>query len=40
MDFHNQSDLFQLSLIYEKFLKDMGSDGGNRVEKSFLRFSF
>jgi len=32
MDFHNQSDLFQLSLIYEKLLKDMGSDGGNAGE--------
>ena len=32
MDFHNQSDLFQLSLIYEKLLKDMGSDGGNSGE--------
>jgi len=32
MDFHNQSELFQLSLIYEKLLKDMGSDGGNSGE--------
>ncbi len=32
MDFHNQSDLFQLSLIYEKLLKEMGSDGGNSGE--------
>ncbi len=32
MDFHNQADLFQLSLIYEKLLKDMGSDGGNAGE--------
>ena len=32
MDFHNQSDLFQLSLIYKKLLKDMGSDGGNSGE--------
>ncbi len=32
MDFHNQSDLFHLSLIYEKLLKDMGSDGGNAGE--------
>ncbi len=32
MDFHSQSDLFQLSLIYEKLLKDMGSDGGNSGE--------
>lgn len=32
MDFHNQSDLFQLSIIYEKLLKDMGSDGGNSGE--------
>lgn len=32
MDFHNQADLFQLSLIYEKLLKDMGSDGGNSGE--------
>lgn len=32
MNFHNQSDLFQLSLIYEKLLKDMGSDGGNAGE--------
>ncbi len=32
MDFHSQSDLFQLSLIYEKLLKDMGSDGGNAGE--------
>lgn len=32
MDFHNQSDLFQLSLVYEKLLKDMGSDGGNSGE--------
>jgi len=30
--FHKQSDLFQLSLIYEKLLKDMGSDGGNSGE--------
>lgn len=27
MDFHNQSDIFQLSLIYEKLLKDMGGAG-------------
>lgn len=32
MDFHNQTDLFQLSQIYEKLLKDMGSDGGNSGE--------
>ncbi len=32
MDFHSQADLFQLSLIYEKLLKDMGSDGGNSGE--------
>ncbi|RLA79473.1 MAG: SAM-dependent DNA methyltransferase, partial [Epsilonproteobacteria bacterium] len=32
MDFHNQADLFQLSLVYEKLLKDMGSDGGNSGE--------
>ncbi len=32
MDFHSSSDLFQLSLIYEKLLKDMGSDGGNSGE--------
>jgi type I restriction enzyme M protein len=32
MDFHNQTDLFQLSIIYEKLLKDMGSDGGNSGE--------
>jgi len=32
MDFHNNSDLYQLSLIYEKLLKDMGSDGGNSGE--------
>lgn len=32
MDFHNQADLFQLSIIYEKLLKDMGSDGGNSGE--------
>lgn len=32
MDFHNQSDLFQLSVVYEKLLKDMGSDGGNSGE--------
>ncbi len=32
MDFHNQADLFQLSQIYEKLLKDMGSDGGNSGE--------
>ncbi len=32
MDFHSQSDLFQLSIIYEKLLKDMGSDGGNSGE--------
>ena len=32
MDFHSQSDLFQLSLIYEKLLKGMGSDGGNSGE--------
>ncbi|ADR33563.1 N-6 DNA methylase [Sulfuricurvum kujiense DSM 16994] len=32
LDFHNQSDLFQLSIIYEKLLKDMGSDGGNSGE--------
>jgi len=35
MDFHSQADLFQLSLIYEKLLKDMGSDGGN--SGSFIR---
>ena len=32
MDFHNQSDLFQLSVVYEKLLKDMGNDGGNSGE--------
>ena len=32
MDFHSSADLFQLSLIYEKLLKDMGSDGGNSGE--------
>jgi len=32
MDFHNQADMFQLSLVYEKLLKDMGSDGGNSGE--------
>ena len=32
LNFHSQSDLFQLSLIYEKLLKDMGSDGGNSGE--------
>ena len=32
MDFHSQADLFQLSVIYEKLLKDMGSDGGNSGE--------
>ena len=32
MDFHNQADLFQLSMVYEKLLKDMGSDGGNSGE--------
>lgn len=32
MNFHSQADLFQLSLIYEKLLKDMGSDGGNSGE--------
>ncbi len=32
MDFHNQSDLFQLSKIYEDLLKKMGSDGGNSGE--------
>lgn len=32
MDFHNRSDLFQLSVVYEKLLKDMGSDGGNSGE--------
>lgn len=32
MDFHSQADLFQLSLVYEKLLKDMGSDGGNSGE--------
>jgi type I restriction enzyme M protein len=32
MNFHNNSDLYQLSLIYEKLLKDMGSDGGNSGE--------
>lgn len=32
LDFHNQADLFQLSVIYEKLLKDMGSDGGNSGE--------
>ena len=32
MNFHNSADLFQLSLIYEKLLKDMGSDGGNSGE--------
>jgi type I restriction enzyme M protein len=31
MDFHNNSDLYQLSLIYEKLLKDMGSDENNVV---------
>lgn len=32
MDFHNNADLFQLSQVYEKLLKDMGSDGGNSGE--------
>jgi type I restriction enzyme M protein len=32
MSFHNASDLFQLSLVYEKLLQDMGSDGGNSGE--------
>ena len=32
MNFHSRSDLFQLSLVYEKLLKDMGSDGGNSGE--------
>jgi len=32
MDFHSSADLFQLSIIYEKLLKDMGSDGGNSGE--------
>lgn len=32
MDFHNQADLYQLSVVYEKLLKDMGSDGGNSGE--------
>ena len=32
MNFHDKADLFQLSLIYEKLLKDMGSDGGNSGE--------
>ena len=32
MNFHSQADLFQLSLVYEKLLKDMGSDGGNSGE--------
>ncbi len=32
MDFHSRADLFQLSLVYEKLLKDMGSDGGNSGE--------
>jgi type I restriction enzyme M protein len=32
MDFHNQSDLFQLSKVYEDLLKKMGSDGGNSGE--------
>lgn len=32
MNFHNNSDLYQLSLIYEKLLKDMGNDGGNSGE--------
>ena len=32
MNFQRQSDLFELSLIYEKLLKDMGSDGGNSGE--------
>ncbi len=32
MNFHSQADLFQLSIVYEKLLKDMGSDGGNSGE--------
>lgn len=32
MDFHNSADLFQLSQVYEKLLRDMGSDGGNSGE--------
>lgn len=32
IDFHNQAELYQLSLVYEKLLKDMGSDGGNSGE--------
>jgi len=32
MNFHSNADLFQLSIIYEKLLKDMGSDGGNSGE--------
>ena len=32
IDFYKQDDLFQLSLVYEKLLKDMGSDGGNSGE--------
>jgi len=32
MDFQRQSDLFELSVVYEKLLKDMGSDGGNSGE--------
>lgn len=32
MNFHNSADLFQLSQVYEKLLKDMGSDGGNSGE--------
>lgn len=32
MDFHSNDDLFQLSVVYEKLLKDMGSDGGNSGE--------
>ncbi len=32
IDFHSHAELFQLSKIYEKLLKDMGSDGGNSGE--------
>ncbi|WP_442765180.1 N-6 DNA methylase [Sulfurospirillum cavolei] len=32
MNFHSSSDLFQLSIVYEKLLQDMGSDGGNSGE--------
>jgi N-6 DNA methylase len=32
MDFQSQSDLFELSKIYEDLLQGMGNDGGNSGE--------